>query len=379
MITKVVWIIKNTYFYQIMKFSTDLSLQPANYFPALTGIRAISAYLVFIHHYHSFPQEVLGQVAFRILKEAHIGVSIFFVLSGFLITYRYFHLEIFSFKKYIINRIARIYPVYFTLTLLTFLINPDSFKDSYIVLLLNLTFLRGFFHQYLFSGVAPGWSLTVEETFYITAPLIFYLIRKHISWVMISPVILLFLGYLFVDFFQKVNFHGFISSNSFMLLYTFFGRSFEFFIGIALAMFYSKNNEPIKGFKYTFIGVLMIGACMTGMAYFSGETFQYGIFHPAGIFINNVILPLTGVSLLFYGLLKEKTLLSIFLSSSIMVKLGKSSYIFYLIHMGIVSATLMRISQNHLFLFISLNAISLLMYKYYEEPLNHYIRKRFAN
>jgi len=48
------------------------------YFPALTGIRAISAYMVYIH---PFSEELIGRILFKILKETHIGVSVFFVFQ----------------------------------------------------------------------------------------------------------------------------------------------------------------------------------------------------------------------------------------------------------------------------------------------------------
>ncbi len=44
---------------------------------------------------------------------------------------------------------------------------------------LNITFLRGFIESEKFSLVAQGWSLTVEETFYLIAPMIFFLLKKY--------------------------------------------------------------------------------------------------------------------------------------------------------------------------------------------------------
>jgi peptidoglycan/LPS O-acetylase OafA/YrhL len=66
--------------------STQISKARAVQIPALTGIRAIAAYLVFFHHY-PIPQLVYGEMDF--FREFHIGVTLFYVLSGFLITYRY--------------------------------------------------------------------------------------------------------------------------------------------------------------------------------------------------------------------------------------------------------------------------------------------------
>ena len=51
------------------------------YLPALTGVRAIAAFMVFFHHFNqaSFPYPI-----YRVLNEFHTGVTVFFVLSGFL-------------------------------------------------------------------------------------------------------------------------------------------------------------------------------------------------------------------------------------------------------------------------------------------------------
>ncbi|MBS1687322.1 MAG: hypothetical protein JSS96_01255 [Bacteroidetes bacterium] len=108
------------------------------------------------------------------------------------------------------------------------------------------------------------------------------------------------------------------------------------------------------------------------------------------------------VALLFYGLIKEQSVISSILSTGFMQLLGKSSYIFYLIHIGfiavIVSATGQSICDNFqdwlddhnyswlsqhfsfsiLFLslvFVALNIISILLFKLVEEPMNSLIRK----
>src|SRR5690606_2917117 len=67
---------------------TFTSTQHSAYFPALTGVRAVAAFLVFIHHMRP-PDGVLPHFLQLYLTAGHIGVSIFFVLSGFLIAYRY--------------------------------------------------------------------------------------------------------------------------------------------------------------------------------------------------------------------------------------------------------------------------------------------------
>ena len=56
-------------------------------FPALTGIRAVAAFMVYIHHRNPFDEVFFGKKIHDFFGEFHVGVTIFFVLSGFLITY----------------------------------------------------------------------------------------------------------------------------------------------------------------------------------------------------------------------------------------------------------------------------------------------------
>jgi peptidoglycan/LPS O-acetylase OafA/YrhL len=102
----------------------------------------------------------------------HIGVPIFFVLSGFLITLRYSEqasLNRHWLRDYARNRFARIYPIYFLITMVTLVVLPLAAGASidWTTLTMNLTLLRGFFTDFNFSGVPQAWSLTVEERFYL--------------------------------------------------------------------------------------------------------------------------------------------------------------------------------------------------------------------
>lgn len=114
-----------------------------NYLPALTGVRAIAAWMVFIHHFNPLSNATNHRIAadwapeflFRFFNEFHVGVTIFFVLSGFLICFRYydnFHFTSVWFRKYLKNRVARIYPMYFLLTLLTFFLIPVLLPEEKI-------------------------------------------------------------------------------------------------------------------------------------------------------------------------------------------------------------------------------------------------------
>ncbi len=354
------------------------------YFNSLTGIRAIAAYMVYLHHFNPIPK---NYVVHNIVNEMHIGVTLFFVLSGFLIAYRYLDLDNFSFRNYLINRVARIYPMYFLLTTLTFLpLLYYNFNNGQLLIYgLNITMLRGFFENFKFSGIAQGWSLTVEETFYFLAPIFFFFIKRNKIYLVILPFLSIIVGIILVLFFSKIDFYGFFSSFEFMFNYTFFGRCAEFFIGISLAVIYKIDLPILKRFKhYTYVGIIFTIISLILLTALKGD-FDFGIRHPIGKIVNTLFLPTFGILMLYYGLLKERTLISEILSNKLFVLLGKSSYIFYLIHMGIFVSALRKLDIisktpfSYLLLFIILNMISIVMYKYIEEPLNIYIRRYNAS
>jgi peptidoglycan/LPS O-acetylase OafA/YrhL len=382
-----------------------------SYIPALTGVRAIAAFLVFFHH---FNQVDFAYPIRRVLNEFHMGVTMFFVLSGFLICMRYYDTCEISegwFRKYIKNRIARIYPMYAILTIFTFVIaftiGTDAgvlggFGSPVLLLFMNIFFVRGFFDDLKFTGVGQGWSLTVEESFYFLAPLFFHFMKKNMKSIYIMPLILLAAGSLLVLICSNFSFYGFFGNFTFMFLYTFLGRCVEFFIGMGLALIILKSNDQDRKWPiYTYLGILGIAGSIGIMAGLPLNGREYGLYHPFGIFTNNVVLPI-GIALFYFGLIKESTVVRKVLSSSIMQLLGKSSYIFYLIHIGVIANFTKIITRNgieksfnwmdehglewfpehindtFLFLgiaFIILNLISIVLYKTIEEPVNLAIRK----
>jgi peptidoglycan/LPS O-acetylase OafA/YrhL len=128
--------------------------------------------------------------------------------------------------------------------------------------------------------------------------------------------------------------------------------------------------------------------------------YEAGLHNPWGIVTNNYLLAIS-ITIFFYGLLTETTFLKKFLSHPFIELLGKSSYIFYLIHLGFMYNFIHQgmnslndyvfelydkwgvdwhspfeyDSLNLLYAFIVLNIVSITLFKLIEEPLNHYIRK----
>jgi peptidoglycan/LPS O-acetylase OafA/YrhL len=247
--------------------TTSSSSEATTYFPALTGIRAVAAVLVFF--FHAVPEAPAdAQVAWlkwpvRVAQQGYIGVSIFFVLSGFLIAMRNFdRVELTSnwMRRYLQNRFARIYPLYFLLTAFTFVVmlfhpfhawyewpaTADGI-DKVVAILLNLTLIRAYFNDLIFVGVPTAWTLTIEETFYLSAPFLLLGLRRSVRWLYIYPVLLVIIGaLLMLACTHWLPYYGLMASLRMMLSDTFFGRCVEFLAGMGLAWWVKKGpaNQP---------------------------------------------------------------------------------------------------------------------------------------
>ena len=171
--------------------SVDLALPPApvlthpKYRPAIDGLRAIAVLSVVI--YHAFPNT---------LKAGFIGVDIFFVISGYLISSIIFEnidRGSFSFGQFYGRRIKRIFPA-LTLVLLSCLVFGwfgllgDEFKQLGKHMAAGAGFVSNFFlwqEVGYFNNAAETkpllhlWSLAIEEQFYIVWPLIVWLTWKR--------------------------------------------------------------------------------------------------------------------------------------------------------------------------------------------------------
>jgi len=187
------------------------------YFPNLNGIRFIAAFLVIIHHIEQYKSlkglsNYWGVIPF-IEIIGRLGVTLFFVLSGFLITYLLLSEEkvfqAISIKKFYIRRVLRIWPLYFLIVILALFVLPyigiftlPGFEKGVVHqdLLLKIIFYVVFLPNLVFAhfGMVPyashTWSIGTEEQFYLVWPVIMKFFRKYRMTVMF----IIIFGYLIV-------------------------------------------------------------------------------------------------------------------------------------------------------------------------------------
>jgi peptidoglycan/LPS O-acetylase OafA/YrhL len=357
-----------------------------DYFPSLTGMRAVASIMVYFTHFNPFSGPIFGRYIPAYINQFHTGVTIFFVLSGFLICYRYedgFRYRTLGKRNYFVGRIAKIYPMYFLITIWAFLpfVTHRVFRPG--VFLLNISFLRGFFDEYRFTGDPSGWSLTVEELFYLLFPLM-VLFSKKIPYLLQALLFFLF-GVLLTFIFRQVSFHGFFGSFQSLFEYSFFGRCFEFYTGIMLARHVRKKiADGYEGRRasapwHTLGGAGWIILCiglMAGNAHVNLVQ-KPGVFLFFETLLNNFLLP-PGIALFFLGLIFERSRLQRLLVTPFFSVLGKSSYVFYLIHVPLFSLFYFGwFAQKPLPTFVCMEVLAWLLYIGVEHPLNALIRRKF--
>jgi peptidoglycan/LPS O-acetylase OafA/YrhL len=172
------------------------------YFKNLDAIRFIAALMVFMQHglFNSLQHlEIKNHFFNKIISmcfNGSTGVSIFFVLSGFLISYllisEYEFKGKIDLKKFYIRRLLRIWPLYYAVVIFTFLLYPglkillNINQPLASNILYHLTFLSNFDVIDVLknsSGMFAmsqniTWSVSIEEQFYLFWPLVFFLPKK---------------------------------------------------------------------------------------------------------------------------------------------------------------------------------------------------------
>jgi peptidoglycan/LPS O-acetylase OafA/YrhL len=148
--------------------------------PSLNGLRAISIIIVILHHLqfkYTLIQNQFILQCFGVFFDGMFGVTVFFVISGFLITNLLLQEEagsgVVSLKNFFIRRTLRIFPAYYFLLFIYFLLQVSGY-----ISIPNISWLTAItYTKYLNGGrdwyTAHGWSLSVEEHFYLFWPLIF--------------------------------------------------------------------------------------------------------------------------------------------------------------------------------------------------------------
>ena len=299
------------------------------YRPEIDGLRAIAVVAVILYHAQ------ITLLDYQPFKGGFIGVDIFFVISGYLITSIILKELIttgsFSFQYFYERRVRRILPallfvMLMSLPLAWMHLMPVSFVDFSKSILYSLGFSSNFYFHYsgqeygaangLFKPFLHTWSLSVEEQFYIIFPLVLFFLFKYFKTFLIYILILIFLLSLgFADWYSK-NYQ----STSFYFLHT---RTWELLAGSILAYSEIKLGHRSKNQTLNLIlpsvGLIMI---ILNIIFFNLD------FNHPSIF---TLPAVAGVCIIIWFSHKDDFVTRI-LASKLFVGIGLISYSLYLWH-----------------------------------------------
>jgi peptidoglycan/LPS O-acetylase OafA/YrhL len=175
------------------------------YFNRLDSLRFIAFFLVMWQHAFSYSfvkmskNELIQTIIDKVTLTGEIGVHIFFVISGFLITY----LMILEERKqgtinlgyFYLRRLLRIWPLYYLVMFLSIFILPNLFNTFKcdVDVIKNLFFLNNFDAAGLrVSNIGIAWSVAIEEQFYLFWPILFILFRRKNYLLVFSTALFVF-------------------------------------------------------------------------------------------------------------------------------------------------------------------------------------------
>ncbi len=308
------------------------------------------------------------------------GVSCFFVLSGFILSYAYPQLKgPKETLRFFIARVARVWPAHIATALLSVCLlhlniwQPIGKKIPWITLA-NLTMTHGWIltERSYFSFNAPSWSISTEFFFYLCFPLLIYNFAK--TWKIKIMVAALFV---LCCFGISVVVHTSLAHISLSEIYQRYlyinplARVFEFVTGMAIFLLYVqlKGKEPSSKLLTVF-EILIISAIILEVVFISAFMKHYFIHpytHPYFYWLRycgGVLFYAALILILALG----KGLVARMLSNSFFVKLGDISYSVYLVHWSILSIFLLHkndIFQNLLWLNTSCYCIAVLTAAYF--------------
>jgi peptidoglycan/LPS O-acetylase OafA/YrhL len=346
---------------------------------SLTGIRGIAALYVAYYHYLEPFNKNLQYNLLNFIKHGYNAVDLFFILSGFVMSLSSKKLFDGGFNKqqyllFMKRRFARVYPIYFVMTLLSF---AFIYKfQEYMVLFINLLLL-----QILPAAkniVVPAWSLSAEWVAYLCFPFLIFAVYKYSG--SIWSILCLIFGFLLLFFVSQNNGNFMNGFQSLPPLNGSLDRSFgfsgllrcfsEYIIGITIYKIFAQYK--IRYSKYYHYASV---PCSLLILFF--------LFKPD----SDMILVFLFMVLIF-SLSTDTGIIAAFLCSAPIYFLGEISYSLYIIHAFLVKTDAniynhlliynlkyLRLVNNILF-FITLIYFSFLSYRYIEIPSSYFLKKK---
>lgn len=335
--------------------------------PQITFTRFIAAMAIVISHFNK--DFFLYKIPFLadIFLRANIGVSYFFILSGFIMVVAYHKKEKIGYAGFYKNRVARIYPLYIAGLLLYLVTKYTGF--SFYNLLLYLFGIQSWFPGSALVLNFPGWSVSVEFLFYLIFPFLYnYFYSKGNKSIWVIAILIWMATQVFSNLY--VISHAYRGphtvSHEFSHYFPLWHIN-EFLLGNLAGLYFVKNFR-VKNYD---VPVALLFAAVLLALIFIPLNFHNGLM--AVLFI-----PLICLFSFSNGLLSR------IFSLKPLEYLGEISYAVYILHIPVLylvrklAWNFFRIYKSDMVFLIYLPClllISAILYQYLEKPMREYIRK----
>ena len=341
----------------------------------IDGLRGIAVIAIIFYH-----SQITIQ-GYHLFGGGFIGVDIFFVISGYLITsiiFKNLVVGTFSFRRFCEKRIRRILPLLIFVILITFpfawlYLYPGDFISYSKSSITSLSFSSNLFYHYsenvfgsiesLYKPLFHTWSLSILVQFYILFTIIFFLIFRFFKKFVIFFLILGFI----ISLGLAHSLSNYAPNFNFFSLPT---RVWELLAGSIIAYFeikYGRSKQKNLNLILPGVGLFLIAYSI----FFFNDKLNVNIFHPSF----KTLLPVIGVCLIIWFSSKND-LITKTLSSKLLVNIGLISYSLYLWHYPIFAFN--KISNfatdnifKELLLGIILVIVSIISYYLIERPFKN--------
>jgi peptidoglycan/LPS O-acetylase OafA/YrhL len=294
------------------------------YYPVLDGIRGCAILLVIFYHNFGF----INYFFF-----GWLGVDLFFVLSGYLITD--ILLKTLGTKNYLRNfymrRILRIFPLYY-LSLIFFLLiipNIPNIPINFSYYIQNQLWLWTYLQNWLFifkttnttNALHHFWSLAVEEQFYLLWPLAILIVRKikYLLWLMLALLIAVITIRYFIWIYK-------IEDLAYFNLYT-FTRIDGICIGCILSLVQQINFSLLKKYTSTIVFIL---AGLNFIFYFVNSRYKFSF--PYLAIVGYTTFAVLFALLIHEAVSNETRIINFIFNNRFLKFFGKISYGLYIYH-----------------------------------------------
>jgi peptidoglycan/LPS O-acetylase OafA/YrhL len=361
--------------------------------PALTSLRFFAALHVLLFHTRAMGA-VFGPLWFQRLSSiGYTGVSLFFVLSGFILVYTYSGRSVTP-QKFWSARFARVYPAYafaLLLTLPIFLYSVTHFREmglpfgafqashAKIAAGLEILLLQSWVPPAALSWNAVGWSLSVEAFFYLLFPFLLTRFERLSKTQLFFTIALCWIvsnaisgSYVWFRPDGVVNPDANVYT-SWMNLVKFFplARLPEFLMGMSAGILFLRSSRSPRLAAPLVLG----GAIAVALVSAFSNRLPYAVIHTA-------LLSPAFVAIVYGIALRPKW--ATILEFKLPVLLGDSSYSMYLIHASFVfplfhtsTGTVRNANFSGLALCLGIVLLfSMLIYRFIEEPARRKLRPK---